>query len=120
MYPEWVGRLILVIGMICGVYIYRKYMKVDVKPCKRCTVKSYDGHYKCMVCYKEFVVATEEDVMNMTQVAPALARIHELETENTTLREKLQALRDIMTAPRNPAPRKGYPGALVEDAHEDD
>ena len=71
--------------------------------CKLCTnVKVYDGKYRCMTCFREFIVATEEDVMNMTQVAPALARIHELETENTSLREKLQALMDVVKAPRNP------------------
>ena len=92
------------------------------KQCEKCTnVTLYDGKHRCMVCFKEFIVATEEDVMNMTQVAPALARIHELETENTTLREKLQALMDVVKAPRNPAPvRKGYPGGLLEDAREDD
>jgi hypothetical protein len=75
---------------------------MTVKPCEKCTVKDYDGHYRCMICYREFTVATEEDVMNMTQVAPALARIQELETENTSLTLKLAAMIATMKAMKNP------------------
>lgn len=87
------------------------------KVCKsgECLPKEYDGIYRCMTCFKVFVVAEEEDVMNMTQVAPALARIHELETENKTLKEKLEALMAVVKAARNPVPkvfRKGYPGGM--------
>ena len=86
------------------------------KFCDKCTnVKVYDGKYRCMVCFKEFIVAEEEDVMNTATVAPAIARIQELETENQTLREKLQALMDLVKAPRNPGNRKGWPGGMLED-----
>lgn len=75
------------------------------KHCKRCeSIKVYDGKYRCMVCYKEFTVAEEEDVMNTATVAPAIARIVELETENKTLIQKLEALKAIVTAMRNPVP----------------
>jgi hypothetical protein len=77
---------------------------MTIKPCEKCTVKDYDGHYRCMICYKEFIVATEEDVMNMTQVAPALERIRVLETENTSLITKLEALKAIVKAMRNSKP----------------
>ena len=71
------------------------------KPCE-CSIKMYDGHYRCMLCYKEYVVATEEAVMNMTQVAPALARIHALETENIRLNGLVEAMKATMHAMRNP------------------
>ena len=76
-----------------------------VPHCKNgaCLPKNYDGIYRCMICYKEFNVATEEEeVMNYATAQPALARIQELETENTSLREKLEALKAIVSAPRNP------------------
>ena len=85
------------------------------KPCKCTNVKVYDGHYRCMTCFKEFVVATEEDVMNMTQVAPALARIQELETENTSLTLKLAALKSIVHAMRNPGYERKLSNGMVKN-----
>ncbi|RLA60315.1 MAG: hypothetical protein DRQ89_13010 [Epsilonproteobacteria bacterium] len=91
------------------------------KVCKpgECLPKEYDGMYRCMVCFKPFVQAEEEDVMNQLQVAPAIARIAELETENTTLKQKLEALKAIVSAVRNKEPVEGYPAAMLdmEDRH---
>lgn len=86
------------------------------KHCKICTnIKVYDDRYRCMICFKEFIVAEEEDVMNTATVAPAIARIQELETENTSLKCKLEALMKIVNDRYNPSTRKGWPGGLLED-----
>ena len=92
------------------------------KVCKpgECLPKEYDGVYRCMVCFKPFVQAQEEDVMNMLTVAPAIARIIELELENTTLKQKLETMKKVFDAARNKEPvRKGYPAAMLdmEDKH---
>jgi hypothetical protein len=90
---------------------------MTIKPCEKCTVKNYDGHYRCMICYKEFIVATEEDVMNMTQVAPALERIRVLETENSTLTQKLAAMVATMKAMKN-SPDPVSPGTDPQTENE--
>jgi len=87
--------------------------------CKRCTsIKEYDGKYRCMVCYKEFVVAEEEDVMNEATVAPAIARIQELEFENTSLKLKLEALKSVVSAIRAPVPVRADACDIISQ-HED-
>lgn len=73
--------------------------------CKLCTnVQEYNGEYHCMLCSREFIIADKEDVMNQATVAPAIARIQALETENKTLKEKLEALMAVVRAARNPEP----------------
>jgi hypothetical protein len=89
-------------------------------------VKVYDDKYRCMECFKEFVVADQEDVMNQIAVAPAIARIQELETENTSLKLKLEALKSVVTAVRSSAPkiddtfRKLFTGEVDEPFSLDD
>jgi hypothetical protein len=95
------------------IYIQEVHEMTD-KPCE-CNVKEYDGKYRCMICFKEFVLATEEDVMNMTQVAPALERIHELETENTVLQQTIAAMKTIMDAARNPGNHRATIGGMLKD-----
>jgi hypothetical protein len=90
-YPNW-----------C-IYIQEVH-EMNMKECECPSIKEYDGHFRCMTCFKEYVVATEEDVMNMTQVAPALARIQVLETENTSLTRKLEALKAVVKAMKQPVP----------------
>jgi hypothetical protein len=85
------------------IYIQEVH-EMSTKACECPSIKEYDGHFRCMTCFKEYVVATEEDVMNMTQVAPALARIQVLETENTSLILKLAALKAVVKAMKNPVP----------------
>ena len=71
--------------------------------CKKCTnVKIYDGKYRCMTCYRKFTIADQEDVMNEAAIAPALARIKELENQNRILELKLKALLAATKAARNP------------------
>lgn len=54
--------------------------------------------------------------MNTATVAPAIARIHELETENTSLKYKLNALMKVVNDRyNNPPTQKGWPGILLED-----
>ena len=103
----------------CCIYVQEVHEMTE-KQCGVCTnIKVYDGRYRCMVCFKEFVVAEEEDAMNTATVAPAIARIQELETENQTLRQKVEALLALAKAPKNPGPvRKGYPAAMLEDEAE--
>ncbi|RLC02969.1 MAG: hypothetical protein DRH90_12500 [Deltaproteobacteria bacterium] len=75
------------------------------KHCDKCTnVKIYDDKYRCMSCFKQFIVAPEEDVMNEATVAPAIARIQELEFENTSLKLKLEALKSVISAIHVPVP----------------
>jgi hypothetical protein len=73
--------------------------------CEQCTtVKMYDDEYRCMTCYRKFAIADKEDAVNQVAVAPALARIQELENENQTLKQKLEALMAVVRAVRNPMP----------------
>ena len=75
------------------------------KHCETCTtVRKYDDAYRCMTCYRKFAIADQEDVVNQIAVAPALARIQELENENQTLKQKLEALMAVVRAVRNPMP----------------
>ena len=82
--------------------------------CEQCTnVKVYDGVYRCMACFKQFIVATEEDVMNSINVAPAIERIKELEQENSILQQTIEAMKKVMVAMCNPVPedqRRGISG----------
>jgi len=84
------------------------------KHCDKCTnIKEYDGIYRCMICFKQFIVANQEDVMNSINVAPAIERIKELETENSTLKLTIEAMKKVMSAMKNPVPadqRRGVSG----------
>ena len=65
--------------------------------CIQCTnVKLYDGNYRCMQCFKQFIVANKEDVMNSINVAPAIERIKQLENENSTLKETIEAMKKVL------------------------
>ena len=78
--------------------------------CDKCTnVKLYDGLYRCMTCFKQFI-ATEEDVMNSINVAPAIERIKELENENSNLKNTIAAMKQVMTAMRNPVSKDASAG----------
>lgn len=61
-----------------------------------CNIKEYDGKYRCMICFRQFTLADEEEAMNHTLVAPALARIQELEKENISLKEQIAAMKVLL------------------------
>ena len=71
--------------------------------CIQCTnVKLYDGKYRCMQCFKQFVVVNKEDVMNSINVAPAIERIKELENENSILKQSIEAMKAVIRAMKTP------------------
>ena len=81
------------------------------KHCVECTnVKLYDGIYRCMTCYKQFIEATKEDVMNSVNVAPAIERIKELENENSILKQTIESMKQILRAMYNKEPSTDVPG----------
>ena len=73
------------------------------KHCEICSnVKLYDGKYRCMECFKQFTVATEEDVMTSINIAPAIERIKELENENSNLKDVIAAMKQVMNSMKKP------------------
>jgi len=76
-------------------------MSID-KECKCTNIKLYDGKYRCIWCFKEYIADDTEAVMNTMQAAPAIARIQELEQENSTLREAVNAMKKVLAAIKAP------------------